>query len=479
MKTFALHRIVGLLIAAAACVAGNVPAAAERRPNIIVILTDDLRFDALGFAGNSILRTPHIDSLAARGTVFTNSFCTTSICPVSRASLITGQYERRHGIADFKTPLTATQFAATFPALLRRNGYRTGFVGKWGLGEPLPHAEYDVFDGFPGQGAYFAKGAEGKGEHLTARQAAQAARFLEGCSAERPFHLQISTKAPHVQDDNRVRPFPPDPRHESLFLDVTVPKPRTATEAHFRALPEFLRESEARARWRVRFANDELYQRTVKDYYRLIVGIDELVGTVLDQLQKKKLADNTVIIFTSDNGFYLGDRGLAGKWFMHEESIRVPLVICDLRRPAPTAGGSGAKTRPEMVLNIDVAPTVLDLAGIQAPAVMQGHSLRPLVEGAIMQRQSLRPPVEGGEPSWRDRFFYEHRFRHPRIPTSEGVRTTRWKYVRYTSIDPVYEELYDLSADPLEEHDLAKQPGSARTLDDLRRQWRLLAKDAE
>jgi arylsulfatase A-like enzyme len=387
----------------------------------------------LGFAGNKVIRTPNIDRLAARGTVFTNSFCTTAICPVSRASILTGQYERRHKIADFSTPLTKQQLARTFPILLRQRGFRTGFIGKWGLDDPLPAEQYDFWRRFPGQGDYFPKGKVGvAGEHLTAKQAAQAVEFLNGCSAASPFLLQISTKAPHVQDDKLKRPFPPDPKTESLFLDVTIPKPPTATEADFRVLPSFLQTSEARVRWEKRFSTDDLYQQTVKDYYRLVVGIDDLVGTVLHTLEARQLAAKTVVIFTSDNGFYLGDRGLASKWFMHEESMRVPLVISDLRRSWPPA----AKERSELVLNIDLAPTILDLAHVAAPSEMQGRSLVPLIEGKNV--------------NWRDDFFYEHRFRHPKIPMSEGVRTTRWKYVRYTSVRPVYEELFDLEHDPLE-----------------------------
>ncbi len=427
-------------------------------PNIVLILADDLRFDALGCTGNPVLHTPNIDRLAARGTVFTNSFCTTAICPISRASIITGQYERRHKIADFKTPLTQQQLAHTFPVLLHQHGYRTGFIGKWGLGDPLPAEQYDFFRGFSGQGDYFPRGKVGvAGEHLTAKQAGQAVEFLEGCSAASPFLLQISTKAPHVQDDRLARPFPPDPKDESLFLDVTVPKPKTATEADFRALPEFLQTSEARVRWQTRFSNEELFQRNVKDYYRLIVGVDELVGAVLRKLDEKNLAQNTVVLFTSDNGFYLADRGLAGKWFMHEESIRVPLVISDLRRPPPPS----AAHRSELVLNIDLAPTILDLAHVQVPPEMQGRSLVPLIEGKSIP--------------WRDRFFYEHRFRHPKIPMSEGVRTTRWKYVRYTSVRPIHEELFDLEKDPLERHNLAADPAAKPQLDDLRSEWRRLA----
>jgi arylsulfatase A-like enzyme len=443
---------------ASATVLSNGQAATAESPNVVLILADDLRFDALGFAGNKIIHTPNIDRLAAGGTVFTNSFCTTSICPVSRASLITGQYERRHKIANFSTPLNPQQLAHTFPVLLRQHGYRTGFIGKWGLGDPLPVEQYDFWRGFPGQGNYFPRGKFGvPGEHLTAKQASQAVEFLSGCSAHTPFLLQVSTKAPHVQDDNLKRPFPPDPKTETLFLDVTIPKPRTATAADFRALPEFLQKSEARARWISRFSTEGRYQDTVKDYYRLIVGIDELVGKVLRTLEEKGFLSNTVVIFTSDNGFYLGDRGLAGKWFMHEESMRVPLIVADFRRPPPPS----AHERSELALNIDLAPTILDLAHVTIPAEIQGKSLVPLIEGKRV--------------AWRDHFFYEHRFKHPKIPMSEGIRTRDWKYVRYTTVRPVYEELFDLKHDPLERHNLASDPAAKNQLEALRGEWKQMA----
>lgn len=435
--------------------------AAGDRPNFVFVLTDDWRWDALGCMGNSIVRTPNIDALAADGTLFTNMFCTTSICSVSRASILAGQYERRHGIVDFRTPLSDEQFAATFPALLREQGYRTGLVGKWGLGGPLPEEKYDDFRGYAGQGRYFPKGKQGEpGAHLTHTIGAQALQFLEGCSEEQPFLLQYYTKAAHCQDGDPW-PFQPDPRYNDLFANVEIPKPKTATEFHFRSLPGFLQSSEARKRWHVRFADDAPYQKSVKDYYRLMAGVDDVVGQIATLLQRQELADETVIIFTSDNGFYLGERGLAGKWFMHEESIRLPLVVRDPRLPQAQRG----RTVSELVLSIDIAPTILDMAGIAVSDAVQGRSLVPLLEGE---------PVE-----WRKDFLYEHRFEHPRIPKTEGVRTERWKYTRYTSVDPVYEELYDLQADAHEEHNLAGDERFAGTLAALRARWDELARQAE
>jgi len=434
---------------------------ATTRPNIIFILTDDQRYDALGCMGNRLIRTPHIDRLAADGVLFRNMFCTTSICATSRTSFITGQYERRHHIDGFRTPLSKRQLAESFPVRLRKRGYRTGFVGKWGLGGPLPKQAWDVFEGFSGQGRYFPKGQSGKpGTHITGKLRAQALRFLDGCTRDKPFLLQLYTKAAHCQDGDPW-PFQPDSKYNALFKGITIPKPVTATEKDFQALPAFLRNSEARKRWFVRFANDRMYQKSVKDYYRLVAGIDDTVGAIVAKLRAKNLTNNTVIIFTSDNGFYLGEHGLAGKWYMHEESIRLPLVIYDPRLPSRLRG----RKVSQLVLNIDIAPTIFNLAGLQIPNAVQGRSMVPLLQGT---------PV-----TWRNDFLYEHRFKHPRIPKTEGVRTERWTYTRYTSIDPVYEELFDLKTDPHQQHNLAGDPRYQKKLRQLRTRWKELSRQAE
>jgi len=425
---------------------------ASERPNIILVITDDQRFDALGCMGNSVLKTPYIDGLAGHGAIFTHTFCTTSICATSRASFLTGQYAMRHGIRSFRKSLTETQWKDAFPVLLRTAGYRTAMIGKWGLGGGLPRDRYDVFNGFSGQGRYYPKPA-GQGDHLTHRLGDQVLGFLETCDAKKSFLLQYYTKAAHCQDGDPW-PFQPDHRYEQAFSDVQVPRPTTATPAHFARLPKFLQTSEARRRWKIRFADPAMFQKSVKDYYRLILGVDDVIGRIVKTLKKKQLFENTVIIFTSDNGFYLGEHGLAGKWFMHEESIRLPLVICDPRLPA---GRKGRRVQAP-ALNIDIAPTILELAGLTIPDSIQGRSLVPLLRGADVE--------------WRNEFFYEHPFVHPRIPMTEGVRGPRFKYVRYTSLDPVVEELYDLKTDPREEKNLAGDPRFSERLRGQRDRWR-------
>ena len=435
------------------------PAAAAERPlNIVLLLTDDHRFDCLGSMGNSIIQTPHLDRLAEQGSRFTQAFCTTSICMTSRASLLTGQYARRHGVVEFSKMLSPEAFAQTFPLLLRKQGYRTGFVGKWGIGQQMPKEHYDYWAGFPGQGRYFTPGDP---EHLTDKMGRQALEFLDGCSAERPFCLQVSFKAAHCQD-NDPWPFQPAKRHDALYNDLAIPFAANATEEAFRALPEFLRESEGRVRWKVRFANPERAQKSLKDYYRLITGVDDVVGQLVERLRERGLADNTAIVFTADNGMYLGEHGLADKWFMHEESIRVPLLVYDPRLPEKRRG----EAVDAMALNIDVAATILDLAGQPIPSQMQGRSLKPLMRGE-------------STGDGRREFFYEHLFVHKRIPRSEGVRGERWKYVRYLDIEPLHEELYDLASDPLELANLAGDSQHAEKLAEMRERWRLLSKAAE
>jgi len=425
-----------------------------KRPNIIFLLTDDQRWDTLGAMGNPIIHTPNMDELASEGVLFLNAFVTTSICCTSRASIFCGQYARRHGIYDFATAFTPSQWAGTYPALLRGGGYRTGFVGKLGVGkaEDMPVAEFDFCKGIAGQPKYEQTDENGKYKHLTRIMGEQSLEFLRSCSPDKPFCLSVSFKAPHVQDQD-PRQFIYDPAYKDLYKHVTIPVPETAAPVYFRALPKFLQNSEARRRWEMRFSTPEKYQESVKGYYRLITGVDVVIGRIRRELEVLGMADNTVIILTGDNGFYLGEHGLAGKWFPHEESIRVPLVVFDGR-----ADGRCRGLRPrEMVLNIDIAPTILELAGLDVPGQMQGRSLVPL--------------LRGGRPKWRQEFFYEHLFDHPTIAKSEAVRTSRWKYSRYIDRQPVYEELYDLANDPQERTNLVNRKDYEGVLSLLRKHW--------
>ena len=422
------------------------------RPNIIFLLTDDQRWDALGCMGNPIIKTPNVDRMASGGVLFTNNFVTTSICMTSRVSFFTGLYLRSHKINRFDTDFTEEQFAGTYPILMRAAGYRTGFVGKWGIGKTMPRERFDYFAGFPGQGHYFPNRPD-KSVHLTEVMGDQSIEFLRGCAAGQPFCLSVSFKAPHVQDQD-PRQFLHSPATASLYADVEIPVPKTADPRYIAMLPREVQRSEARRRWAVRFGTPELYRESVKSYYRLITEVDTVVGRIRDELRKMNADDNTVIVYTGDNGFYLGEHGLGGKWFMHEESIRTPLVIYDPRLPKSRQG----KRLSEMALNIDIAPTLLRYAGVEAPR-MQGRDLVPLVEGKSVP--------------WRKEWFYEHIYEHDWIPRTEGVRTESWKYTRYLDTEPLFEELFDLTADAREERNLVTDAGRRSKLDELRGRWKL------
>ena len=447
-------------LSGAGCSAPESVSSPARRPNILFLLTDDQRWDMMGCAGNPIIQTPNMDKLAEQGVLFRRNFVTTSICAVSRASFFTGLYARCHGIHGFATSLSEEQPARSYPGMLREAGYRTGFIGKYGVGPTMPDDKFDYSRGFAGQGRYLDKDDPTSRPHLTTIMGDQAQEFLEGSTGDQPFCLSISFKSPHVQD-NEAPYFISDPAYDDLYSDVTIPPFHKNDTAYYDQLPGFLKdEYEGRIRWNRRFGTPEKYQESVKRYYRLIHGVDVQIGRMLDTLQRKGWDDNTVIMLVGDNGFYLGERGLAGKWLMHEESIRTPLIIRDPRQKS-TAG----TTRDEMALNIDCAPTMLSFAGIDAPVATNGRDLTPLVRGE--------------SPAWRHEWFYEHLFEHSTIPQTEGVRNERWKYCDFIESDPRYEELYDLQGDPQEENNLAGLPEQGEQLSAMRERSRAWKENLE
>ncbi len=431
------------------------------RPNILFILTDDQRWDALGYAGNEIIQTPHMDRLAAEGLYFENAFVTTPICAASRASIITGMYERTHDFTFGTPPLAQEYVDISYPKLLREAGYRTGFFGKLGM-NLANRSDTSVFNEIytTGTNGYFRLTGEGSGEHvhLTDHTTDRAIDFIKNGDGRQPFCLSISYNAPHADDASPQQYFWPE-RHDSLYAGVTIPKPALGDPAYLEALPGFLQDSlyMGRIRWRWRYDSPEKYQRMVKGYYLMISTIDDNIGRIRETLEEAGLADNTIIILMADNGYFLGERRLAGKWLMYDNSLRVPLILYD-----PRAGQQG--TISEMALNIDIAPTIIDFAGLDIPATMQGQSLRPFTQGEVN--------------NWRESFYCEHLFDIDYIPKSEGIRTRRWKYFRYLD-HPGTEELYDLVNDPSEVDNLTGQPEHQDRLEDFRRRLKSGMKDLE
>ncbi len=444
--------IVILLVAFAGV--QEVTAAEPSRPNVIFFLSDDHRSDLLGCAGHPVLKTPTIDRLAANGVRFDHMFVTTSICAATRATLLTGLYERTHKFT-FRTPPIAQQFCqSSYPALLRAAGYRTGFVGKFGVGVAGGSRE-EMFDFFQslGRGPYFKKQPDGSLRHVSEIAGDHAIRFLEEQDAKKPFCLSVSFNAPHAEDGDKENHYPWPKAVDGLYDDVTVPPAHLSDPAVFESQPDFLKNSFNRTRWFWRWDTPEKYQKNVRAYFRMISGVDHVMGRVLAELEKLGMADNTVVIFSGDNGYYLASRGFAGKWSHYEESLRVPLVVYDPRLPKADRG----RVVSNVVLNVDVAPTIVDLAGLDAPGGYQGHSLVPLVRGEAVT-------------DWRTDFFCEHLFEvGAAIPKWEGVRGQRWVYARYFQQKPPYEFLHDLEKDPQQLKNFATSADCAEALAEIRK----------
>ncbi len=464
MTTFRRLAALALLNLCLGHFAASLGAREPNRPNIIFLLTDDQRFDDLGCMGNRIIQTLNLDRLASDGVTFDNAFVTTAICCASRASILTGQHMRRHGIEDFLTPLSSEAMDQTYPVLLRQAGYRTGFLGKMAIGRPLegvrhlalPADKFDFWYGFT-QSINFRQVVDGKPRFLTTLLAEKAIEFLRTNPEGKPFCLSISFKSPHG-------PFNFfDPQAENPYENTEIPAPANYTREDYEAQPEFLRTSlNGSDAWPK--APHARLLKSARTCYRLITGVDAAVGRIMATLTELGLDRNTVVIFTSDHGDLRGVHGLTGKWIMYEESIRIPLIVHDPRLPQTLRG----TRREQMVLNIDLAPTLLALGGAPIPACMQGRDVSPLLRSPSM--------------AWRSEWFYEHTYNTnpPRRPIakSEGVRTDRWKYIRYTEPDPPYEQLFDLQCDRREESNLAGRAAHADVLAEMRVRWERLGREA-
>ena len=427
------------------------------RPNILLLYADDWRHDSLGCAGNPVVETPNLDRLATEGMRFTDAYVTTSICGVSRATLFTGQWMSRHGnrgFAPFDTP-----WAETYPGLLRAEDYWVGHIGKWHNGR-FPKEEFDFGRSYAG--AHWMRRPDKKPIHVTQRNEDDALEFLRTRPRDRPFCLTLAFFAPHAQDDHPQQ-YLPQPESESLYQDVEIPVPPNASEAHLRKLPPFIAsdKNEGRRRWRKRFDTPEKYQTYMKNYYRLVSEVDATCGRVLEQLREDGVLDETLVIFTCDNGYFHGERRLADKWYPYQESIRVPLIVRDPRLPAAERG----RTNEAMVLNVDLAPTILAAVGVEPPQRMQGRDMSPLY-------------LAEKPPRWREEFFYEHPTIHSRdfIPESQALVRNDAKYILWPEFD--YEELYDLEADPLEEHNLVRDPDHSEQLASMRKRFEELKNKA-
>lgn len=448
-----MRRLLPLAVLLSGCASAPAdPPPAADPPNIIFFLSDDQRADFLGCAGHPFVKTPTIDRLAKEGVRFSNAFVTTSICAASRATLLTGLWERTHRFTFGTPPIATAMTEASYPALLRRAGYRTGFVGKFGV--KVQKGQTDaMFDKFlpRGRNPYFKKQPDGSKRHLTNLVGDLCVEFLNEGPKDRPFCLSVSFNAAHAEDSDKKDHYPWPPEEDGLYEDARIPDPPVPFD-HWKSLPAFFGKSIHRDRWFWRWDTPEKYAKNVRAYFRMITGLDRVMGRVLDEVRRLGLAGNTVVIFMGDNGYYLGSRGFAGKWTHFEESLRVPLVIHDPRVPARLRG----RVLPQMALNVDIAATIADAAGVAAPGSWQGRSLLPLARGEAPAR-------------WRNDFFCEHLMNHAKIPKWEGVRGSRYVYARYFENLPEGEFLHDLEKDPREERNFAGEASYREVLEEMRR----------
>jgi arylsulfatase A-like enzyme len=452
------------------------PASAADRPNIVFIMSDDHAAHAIGAYGSRVNQTPHIDRLAREGMVLRNVFVTNSICTPSRAAILTGQYSHLNGVPVFNR---FDSSRTTVARLLQASGYHTGMIGKWHLGSDP--AGFDRWEILPGQGAYMnpvlytATGEKTyTGRYVTDVVTDLAIDFIRERPRDRPFFLMLHHKAPH-------RPWEPDPAHRAQFVDRWIPEPETLWDS-YATRTDALRENLQRvagdltrrdlkleppadlsgtalAAWlstkpdtvtitrdgrEVTLTGEALtrwkYQRYMRDYLATIQSVDDNVGRLLEALDTERLAKNTIVIYTSDQGFFLGDHGMYDKRFMYEESLRMPFLI---RWPAAIKRGSRSDA---MALNVDFAPTFLAAAGVAVPPDMQGRSLLPVLRG--------KPPAD-----WRSSMYYRY-YHDPGDHNTRahyGVRTATHKLIHYWKKDQW--ELFDLVRDPHELQNLYGQQG--------------------
>ena len=427
------------------------------RPNIVFIMADDHAAHAMSCYGSRINRTPNIDRIAEGGIILQNCFCTNSICTPSRASILTGKYSHLNGVKTLGDKLDGRQ--QTVAKLLQAGGYQTAMIGKWHLGHGGLHdpTGFDYWNVLPGQGLYHDPEMIELGErkvhegYVTDIITDLSIEWLKDRDPESPFFLMCHHKAPH-------RPWDPDAKHARMYEDIEIPEPETfyddyrnrsraAKEAKMRIdrdlnardlkveSPSGLR-GQALKRWK--------YQRYIKDYLRCVASIDDNVGRLLDFLDEERQTENTVVIYTSDQGFFLGDHGWYDKRFFYEESLRMPFVV---RYPDEIQPGGSCQA---MALNVDFAQTFLDYAGLPEPEEMQGASLRPLLRGETPR-------------GWRQSLYYRYwmHLSHHYVGAHYGIRTHRYKLIYYYgealgTTDSIEEsktpewELFDLETDPLE-----------------------------
>lgn len=441
---------------------GSAPAArtSSSRPNIVFVISDDLRFDGLACTGHPFARTPHLDRIEREGVTFDNFFCVTPLCSPSRASFLTGLYAHAHRIInnDKEGLSEISHTLPTYPSILYESGYETAFVGKWHMGgDDTRRPGFDHWVSFHAQGQYVNPVVNVEGErrqlrgYMTDFLNEQAVRFIEKPHRQ-PFSLYVGHKAVHY-------PYLPAARHDKLYSDARYNPPPVAPgdlegKPVFRYKPpefDVLRvEGVTPLPQESRRARPGKPEEVVRDMARCVASMDEGMGMIFDALERTKQLDNTLIVFTSDNGYLMGEHGeFDQKRWAYEPSIRLPLLM---RYPKLIPAGSH---RTQMTLNLDIAPTMLDLAGARSFGALHGKSLIPVLRDA-------QAPLRN---SFLGEYFVEKCV--PKVPEWQCVRTERWKYIHFTELANM-DELYDLKMDPREEKNVMGDPSQQEVVGQMK-----------
>ena len=428
---------------------------ADERPNIVFFFTDDQTISTLGCYGNPIVQTPNIDALARQGTRFQNAFVSHSICWVSRTTILTGLVGRSYGTPSNPDLARPDAVETLYSDILRDHGYRTGYFGKWHAKMPNGYRREDHFDEFEaiGRNPFYKPQPDGSLRHETELIVDRGIQFIQNQPSDKPFALNMWFNACHAEDGDRrpgIGHFPWPRAVDGMYEEHQMAPPRLNDPAIFDAQPEFLKTTINRERFFWRWNTEQKYQTNMRAYHRMVSGIDGAIGRFMEALDEAGFADNTIIVYSADNGYHMGNRGFAGKWSHYEESLRVPLIVCDPRVPEAQQG----HVTDAIALNVDLPSTFLDWAGIEVPRRYQGHSLKPIVN-------------QGKPADWRAESFHEHFAVRNRIPAFEGLRNEQFKYVRYFDHGN-REFLHDLKNDPDELVNLADDPRYVETLKAMR-----------
>jgi N-acetylglucosamine-6-sulfatase len=463
-REFLVHAEMGV---AGACLAMSGMhdsfAASGKSPNIVFILTDDQRYDAIGCLGNPPwLKTPNMDRLVKEGMLFRNAFCTDSLCAPSRSSFLTGKYQNKTGVIDNNKSFPAEN--TVYPQLLQKMGYETAFIGKWHMGQMSgPQPGFGRWVGFAGQGVYFdpvlnVDGKESKYQgYITDLLTDYAIDFMKQKKGK-PFCLYLCHKAVHDFRD-------PATRHATLYANEKYPLPPNAKYA-MEGKPKCVLERSDLLKGPLPFKTMDDWQEYTRKYYQCLAAVDESVGRVLKTLDEMGERENTIIVFAGDNGYLMGEHGMWDKRFAYEPSMRIPLIACFPKLIKP------GTVRDEIVLNIDVAPTMLELAGMPIPSYVQGKSLKPLMEGKktrwredFLYHYHLEMDLSKKTPQEKDAFLKQWKDLglDPKpilVPENMAVRTKEWKYIAYPGAHET-DELYNLAKDPHEMKNLISDPTCA------------------